>query len=235
MPPKTRAPRKPAVKAAVKLTAAQKKKIKEEEIKEKKIKEVKEAPLKRGGSGVCVDGAAPKRRLFRRDTEDQATRAIDAKLGPKFSKSSIYGNKNNKGLTIMDVTCEKLHSIKNSSTRIGSAFWNHVIREFNLGGVQGTDGLSDPEEDETCREEVYACIKESHAKNPIERKTIKQERYLATTNDDLNYKEIYGLIGASVESLMIKKNASTKLLLSIVCYFARITPLNLNFGSMPLN
>ena len=172
---------------------------------------------------ACLEDSGTKRRkLGRRDTEDSASRAIEERLLKFYSKATIEGATNKKGCRIHDVVSQQIRLNRSDKKNLTSRFWDSIICDFGLKVSCVTDQLPDPEGDDLAvSTEVLEKLGSAHCDNPAQRSTEPLERFLDHATE-LSYAEVYGILCASMESQKILRAASTRMLMAVLKYIARI-------------
>jgi hypothetical protein len=172
---------------------------------------------------LYVDAVVPsddgkRRRLIRRDTEEQCMRLIKNQLQPLFG-NAVVGKIGKSGIGVVEYMMNMLRELKGESKYWTSKQWQDLYVEFDLA-VKIEDKLDNPSAEEPVRDSLIVALKAPYSKNPAERSSEPVERFLETC-PNLNMTEIYGLLIACAESPIVTKTIHAKLFVSIAKYFAR--------------
>ena len=175
-----------------------------------------------GCCGSTTDSdVAKRRRLNRRNTDEACERVIEDRLLPFYSRSLIEGAVNQKGEIIKKVIADHIRENRPSQERIATQCWTSIIETFDLN-ADAFDDIPDPDDgDGDARPSLVDKIAIAHHKSPAARKTGPLERYLEDVSD-LSYTEIFGILQASVESHVLVRAASNRILFALTKYIARI-------------
>jgi len=174
-------------------------------------------------ASLYVDAVVPsddpkRRRLIRRDTEEQCMRLIKVQLQPLFGKA-VVGKVGKSGIGVIEYMMNILRELKGESKYWTSKQWQDLYVEFDLA-VKIEDKLDNPSVEEPVRDSLIVALKAPYSKNPAERSAEPVERFLETC-PNLNMTEIYGLFIACAESPIVNKTVHAKLFVAIAKYFAR--------------
>jgi hypothetical protein len=159
-----------------------------------------------------------RRRLIRRDTEEQCMRLIKVQLQPLFGKA-VVGKVSKSGIGVIEYMMNILRELKCDGKYWTSKQWQDLYVEFELA-LKIEDKLDNPSLEEPVRDSLLVALQAPYAKNPAERSAEPVERFLETC-PNLNMTEIYGLFIACAESPIVNKNVHAKLFVAIAKYFAR--------------
>jgi hypothetical protein len=167
---------------------------------------------------VVASDDPKRRRLIRRDTEEQCMRLIKVQLQPLFGKA-VVGKVSKSGIGVIEYMMNILRELKGDGKYWTSKQWQDLYVEFELA-VKIEDKLENPSVEEPVRDSLLVALQAPYAKNPAERSAEPVERFLETC-PNLNMTEIYGLFIACAESPIVNKTVHAKLFVAIAKYFAR--------------
>ena len=170
---------------------------------------------------ACLeDSGAKRRQVDRRDTDLSASRAIEERLIKHFGKAVIEGATNKSVARIHGVVSMQMRANRSEKKNLASRFWDSIVTDFGLKSICVTDQLPLADTDESVSTDVFEKLGSAHCDNPAQRSTEPLERFLDHIID-LSYRELHGIICASMESQKIVRAASTRMLLSVLKYIAR--------------
>ena len=164
---------------------------------------------------------APKRRVQRRDTDDQTERYIARKLG-HLSEARLHSVQSKSGVSLYDYVKEEVRKKKKVRGRLGSKFTLQLYRDFDF--ERGTfDALSDCEvEDEDAEMGLEMCeaLSQAHDENPSARKPTPLIKYLERCGrlSKFNY---YGLLNGVLAGPLLCHKHARKLQVAVLHYVAR--------------
>lgn len=117
------------------------------------------------------------------------------------------------GVNILTKVEDQIRLNRSKKKRLTSKFWAQIIEEYDLDSGR-LDALDDPDEDEPFRNIIEQKIGMAHHDNPAARDTEPFE-LLCEKIDDFNYVEYYGMFHGAMESQMIVRDASNRMLVAI--------------------
>ena len=179
---------------------------------------------------VSATGSVDKRRrLGRRDSDEQVGRLVKDKLENQFRSEVIEGalSKDGKHLVrpYIKAALKMICNEKDSSGKkqnLGTKFWTQFYEDFPSLILGVVAFLPDPPfPPQGVREEIAAALEKAHDPNPSHRSSEQLERVLETLEVDLNETELFGLIQGSEESPVIRRSQALKMQVALMQYFAR--------------
>ena len=157
-----------------------------------------------------------RRRLDRRQTNEQVERIVDRKLAPIFPALVIANATTQHGEGVHDYIGRHLVSTRNSNQYLSTRFWTQFYREFDLR-ENCLDNLPGPE-DENVRDEIKHILT---ADTPTQRFVEPLERFLESCTG-LSYTEFFGLLQFTNESPSLSLGLSIRARIAILFHCARI-------------
>lgn len=173
-----------------------------------------------GGSEGAAPGAAKRRQLERRNTEEQVRRIISRKLG-HLDAHVIKTQTNAKGQTVFMWIRDILKSKKITNGRLSTQAWTQFWREFDLSG-DISDRLPRPPDnnDDPIDEELVEGLLAARHANPAERSPVALTRYLETA-PKMSEANLYGLLQAVQIGPNLLRSHAMKMQVATLQYFAR--------------
>ena len=160
------------------------------------------------------------RRLDRRDTDEQARRAVKHKLLGEYSLEAINGCVNAKGEHVKAYIARHVRANKKQKKYLSSRFWVKFFKEFDLVGHSRLE-LPEPEEGEEIEEAMFRpALEAAHSGNPAARTVEPMERLLAVMRHP-SYTMYFGLIMASQESPTMSRQKSLRFKVALLGRVAR--------------
>jgi hypothetical protein len=161
-----------------------------------------------------------RRRLDRRDSEEQAKRIIDDKLVPKFGEA-IAGRVGRSGVNVWSFIVGEWRRLKAEKKYWTARQMSKLYVEFELT-EQMNELLEDHQGDlNDVGPKMKLALRYLNAKNPKERSPDEFEFFLAGAGE-LEKVDLFGLLCACVESDLISKSTSSRCFTAIGAYFARL-------------
>jgi len=169
---------------------------------------------------ASLDSAAEskRRRLGRRDSDDQVERVIQNKLG-HFTPEVVESAVSSDGESVRDYVKRNMKAMTNR--RLGSRFWCEFFTVFPLNKTPA-EVLDVPEGEEPVSEELIAAMSAALCDNPATR-SIEPLELLLVHCEPLNGTELVGLLRSAMEGPVVTSANSQRMLLSILAYFARLS------------
>ena len=161
----------------------------------------------------------PQRKLWRRDSREQAKRAVRLKLG-MYPASQLDGNEDEDGNLIEDVVVRELRKMKANKKHLSQGFWKSLIVRHKLSGMT-SDSLVQPTVAEGFSRELDAALKLCHEANPARRSCTRLQRYLKYT-DTMNSTEVFGVLKASYPSPSLSSSMSRGMLEIVLEWCGRV-------------
>ena len=147
--------------------------------------------------------SAPGRKLFRRNSRDQAERAISRKLF-MFPESQVQNNKDEFDKDILEKVVLAIKKTRKEKSHVKASFWSELIVDHRLCGTL-PDQLLPP----TGKERVRMCLNEAmalaHEANPAKRSCQKLLHALRFLQPPVSRTEVFGLIKGTWESPSLSK------------------------------
>jgi hypothetical protein len=167
-----------------------------------------------------------RRRLSRRDSDEQVNRVIEEKLTPNYREELIEAALTKKGMKIRPYIKTALVgltvSVRGNKARLSTKFWTQFYADFPTLSLGISAYLPDPPADlEEVRDELQAALATAYDPNPSSRTPVHVERVLENLTKDLNETELFGLVQAVEESPTISRPHSEKMKMAIMLYLAR--------------
>ena len=160
-----------------------------------------------------------RRRLNRRDSDDQVERLIVSKLS-NFTSEAIEGTQSSDGVSIRDYLKGSLREFKNDKKRFNPRFWVTFFQKFPLKR-SAAERLEMPEMVYgEISDELLTCLAAAHSENPATRSVEPLERFLEHCGE-LTKPEVYGLLNGVMEGPMVTRQQSYRCLTAILGYIAR--------------
>jgi hypothetical protein len=170
-----------------------------------------------GGSEL----SGPKRRrVERRDTEDQVERVIATRLLPQFRLEDVNGIVSAAGEHIRPYLARHIHDNKSGAKYLTSRFWTQFFKVFDLK-VQGLSGVPEPQTEEEVSDALTRAMQTAHHDNPAQRSVEPLERLLETMLKP-NYLEFFGLVQCAQEAPTMSRPSSLRLKMAILSLVARL-------------
>ena len=171
-------------------------------------------------SATASASAADKRpRLWRRNSDETASRCVKLKLG-MFSSSQVANNVDSSGDSVHACVKKELRRLKSSRKHISIQFWSNIVKSHHLCGTLA-DGLAEPAEEERISKELDQALRMAHLSNPATRSATRLCRFLEYSGP-LNRTETYGLLAGAVESPSLSASMSRTIMESLLRYWARV-------------
>ena len=168
--------------------------------------------------------SANKRRLARRDTDEQVERIISDRLLSKYPADVVHGSVSKGGETVQQYLSKAVRDNKGSQKKLSSKFWVEFFKDFDMQ-VNPIKNLPEPTSlTETVDPALVAAMKIAHHENPAVRSSDPFERHLEICAAP-NYKEYYGMLSCSVESRAVTKATSAKMTKAIAALIRRFSVL----------
>ena len=105
-----------------------------------------------------------KRRLNRRDTDEQASRTMQAKFYEQgYSQTVVESLRNSRGESIQDVVSEEIRMTRGKKKYLTTAFWRRVYSEFEL--KKGMFGKLPEQPEYMCSEELEESLLPAYDEN----------------------------------------------------------------------
>ena len=181
---------------------------------------------------IDADKDMTKRRLDRRDTEDQIDRIVQRKLLPKFPKEIISGAVAADGSTPRGMIADEIRRTRTKGEHLKQEFWARFFVKHPLHrGVIAL--LPMPPDDQEVRHGVTEAIAPLKNKNPVCRQADHISQYLSLATD-LNEAEIYAIVVAAQESTTVTSAMNIKTMLGIMRYAQRNSYLNKGINKINL-
>ena len=159
-----------------------------------------------------------RRRLSRRDSEDQVKRLLDKNLIPKFGKE-VVGKLGLSDLSVFEWMLVELRQLKADKKYWTSLTWQKLYKEFGLI-LSVEDSLDAPCGPANVDQGLFDALKGPHTRNCAERTAETVERYLESCKK-LNMHELNGLLVSCGESPVVTKLMHSRLYVAIGKYFSR--------------
>ena len=137
------------------------------------------------------------RRLFKRNSDEAAERAIHLKLG-MFPQKQLQTHKDELGKCIFENVKAEQYRVKLNKKHVTLGFWQGIIVQHNLTGSQA-DCLEEPKTSEKVNRQLDVCIRQAHHANPAQKCSSGLQRHMAHMAKP-NATEYYGLCKACFES-----------------------------------
>ena len=178
-----------------------------------------EQGAKRKAQGQQKTDGGKRRALERRDTAQQAERAMEPRL-KNIPKATWATKRNNKGQTLFERVIEQIRANRSSGVKIGSKWWAAVFDEFELTD-NPTDELEEPEDaGEDVDPDLLAVLASAHGENRVKATVVPLERYLDTCGP-LSRSTTYGLLCAVQMSPTLPEATASKAQLAVLKFWAR--------------
>ena len=170
-------------------------------------------------AGACMSASQEKaRRLYRRNSEEQAKRAVKHKLG-MYPPAQVANNTTADGLNALAAVRAELHKMRLGKQHLSLQFWQNLIKEWGLTGTV-VQNLPQPEKEQTFAKELDLALRHMHNTNPAHKNVSRLQRHLMYTNT-LTQTEMYGLLCASYPSRSLSSGMSAVALESVLDFIAR--------------
>jgi len=190
---------------------------------QKKTK-AKNAGGKQTSTPAAVSGADSdlnmKRRLDRRDTDDQADRAMETKFYEKgYSKTVVESLRNKGGDSIQDVVAEEIRRTRGKKKYLTTTFWRRVWEEFDL--KMGMFGKLPQQPEYLCSQELEDSLIPAYDDNMATRSITPFLRYLDIASPPLCQEELVAMLHSCTEGPTVTRKQSEKMLLSVLGYIGK--------------
>jgi len=186
-------------------------------------KATKKSPAKKGASPkkqakeqASTPASKLKRRLSRRDTDDQIERAI----GTRFDHIDNWESKvDEDGRSIKDYVEDEVRRTTNLGKYIRNDFWTKIWAKFDLATTAAML-LVDPPMDQDIDEDLMDAISVAHSCNPCGNVERPLERYLSHCAP-LSRRNLFGLLNSIEECPDLPRPLAVKCQIATLWYFAR--------------
>jgi hypothetical protein len=167
-----------------------------------------------------ADNATPSKRSRggRRDVSEKVMRNIANRLG-HLPECMWQAKVNKEGLNIVDYVTRSMNQYHGDDKKLSSKFWTQLFLEYELSDSVA-EMLPDPEEDLDVSTELLRALAAAGTGNPAGTPSSQLERYLQHCAP-LNRSELFGLLGAVMESPQMPRSVAMKCQVAVLRYFAR--------------
>jgi len=159
-----------------------------------------------------------RRQVCRRNSDEQAQRALDEKL-KDIPESSWRSKVNKQGLTLQEYVKRHSKSMKSENKRLSTKFWTECFAEFDLVNTCA-DNLEDPPSGLSIDTDLLKALQAARNGNPTGKPTLQLERYLEHCAP-LNKQELFGLFHAVMEGPDLPRPFAVKLHIAVLKYSGR--------------
>ena len=169
--------------------------------------------------GDLASPAEKKRRLNRRDTDEQVKRVITKRLIPDYGSEVVSASRDSDNCSIHMWLALRLRACKNSQKYVTAEIIGELVQHFKLGE---SDALEVSSEDNNLDEDLCEALALARHKNPAERKTIGVQKFFEYCDKVLTKYEVAGFLNAIKECPMVVRASSATMHWSFLQYAARI-------------
>jgi hypothetical protein len=203
---KRSAPKKPAKSAAAKKAASKPK--------------AKAKPASAGLGASQAQSADVRRRLFRRDSDEQVKRIITDRLVPEYGAARIHGARTEDGVDIEQWLKQRIKESMVTNKYVPSGVISEAIAAFNLRGSPFE--LPDFSPCDDIDDELQEALSIARHSNPALRRTLPVEKYFEYLDTVPPLNVLLGFVQCIQEDETVVRSHSVCMMWSFLKYIARI-------------